>query len=81
VARQPIGAAEAMALASRFGVLYVKIGNEMFRWDRGQAEISEADLKQAFVHEDGQLRIPVLIVGDVIIRGFHEPSYAVLLTK
>ena len=52
----------------------------MSRWDRGQAEISETDLRRGFVHEDGQLKIPVLLIDDVIVRGFDERTYALLLT-
>jgi hypothetical protein len=54
---------------------------ETLRWDRSQTEVPEADLRRAFVHDDGQLRIPVLIIGDVIIRGFDEPTYAAILTR
>ncbi len=61
-------------------MLYVKIEGEMLRWKRGQAEISEAVLQRAFVHEDGQLKIPVLVIGSVIVRGFDEPTYAMLMT-
>jgi hypothetical protein len=52
----------------------------MSRWDRGQAGIPEADLRRGFVHEDGQLKIPVLLIDDVIVRGFDELTYAMLLT-
>ena len=51
------------------------------KWVRDHAEISETDLRRAFVHEDGQLKIPVLLVGDVIVRGFDEPTYTMLLTE
>lgn len=68
-----------MEIAGRFRRLYVRIGGETLRWDRDRAEIPEADLNRAFVHEDGQLRIPVLTIGDVIVRGFDEPTYATLL--
>jgi len=52
----------------------------MMKWDRDHAEIAETDLRRAFVHEDGQLKIPVLLLDDVIIRGFDEPTYAMLLS-
>ena len=60
--------------------MYVKIGGEIVKWDRDSAEIPETDLRRAFVHEDGQLRIPVLLIDDVIVRGFDERTYAMLLT-
>ena len=70
-----------MDIARRFPMLYVKIGGEIIRWDQREGEIPEADLRRAFVHEDGQLKIPVLIVGGVIVRGFDEATYATLLTN
>ncbi len=70
-----------MEIARRFPMLYVKIGGKIIRWDQSEGEIPEADLRRAFVHEDGQLRIPVLIVGGVIVRGFDEPTYAMLLSS
>ena len=76
----PIGDVEAMGIARRFLTLYVKIGGEIVRWDQREAAIPESDLRRAFVHEDGKLRIPVLIVGDVIVRGFDELTYATLLS-
>jgi hypothetical protein len=60
--------------------LYVKIGGEIVKWDRDPAEIPEIDLRRAFVHGDGQLKIPVLLIDDVIVRGFDELTYAMLLT-
>ncbi len=68
-----------MQIARRFHTLYVKMGGEILRWEQREAAIPEDDLKRAFVHEDGKLRIPVLIVGDVIVRGFDELTYAKLL--
>ena len=79
VDRAPIGGAEAMQIAKRFPTLYVKMSGQVIRWDQRESPIAEADLRRAFVHEDGQLRIPVLVVGDVIVRGFDEMTYARLL--
>ena len=70
-----------MEIARRFPMLYVKIGGKIIRWDQREGEIPEADLRHAFVHEDGQLRIPVLTVGGVIVRGFDEPTYTTVLTS
>jgi len=70
-----------MEIARRLRTLYVKIGGEIVRWEQSQAQIPQADLRRAFVHEDGQLRIPVLIVGDVIVRGFDEATYAMVLAN
>jgi hypothetical protein len=81
VDRHPIGGAEAMQIVRRFHTLYAKIGGKIVRWDQGGSAIPEADLRHAFVHEDGQLRIPVLAVGGVIVRGFDEPTYRTVLTS
>ena len=70
-----------MQIVRRFHTLYAKIGGTIVRWDQGGSAIPEADLRHAFVHEDGQLRIPVLAVGGVIVRGFDEPTYMTVLTS
>jgi len=32
-------------------------------------------LRRHFIHEDGMMRVPVLLVGDVAVRGFHPDLY------
>ena len=38
------------------------------------------DLRRHFIHEDGMMRVPVLLAGDVAVRGFHPDLYRQALT-
>jgi hypothetical protein len=58
---------------------YVKVGEEVFIWDRDQEEVPDEALRRHFVHLDGFIRIPVLIIGPAAVRGFLPEIYAELL--
>jgi hypothetical protein len=53
----------------------VKVGGDTLRFDAAQNPISRADAEAYLVHEDGFLRVPVLVVGDLIVRGYTEEIY------
>lgn len=36
---------------------------------------TDADVLKYLVHEDGFLRVPVLVLGDLLVRGFTEELY------
>jgi hypothetical protein len=55
--------------------LLVKTGGEIVRLDAGQAPLSEAEADRYLVHEDGFLRVPVLVMGDLLVRGYTEDLY------
>jgi hypothetical protein len=60
----------------------VKVGEEVFVWDRDQEEVPEEALRRHFVHLDGFIHIPVLIVGaKAAVRGFLPEIYSELLTQ
>jgi len=50
----------------------VKLGDVLARID---GPFTDADLAKYLVHEDGFLRVPVLVMGDVIVRGYTEALY------
>ena len=66
--------AGALALARRAGRLLVKVGAEVRRIDGGGA-LAEAEAVRHLVHEDGLLRVPVLVLGDLLVRGYTEDLY------
>lgn len=66
--------AGALALARRAGRLLVKAGAEVRRIDGGAA-LAEAEAARHLVHEDGLLRVPVLVLGDLLVRGYTEDLY------
>ena len=50
----------------------MKLGDTLARFD---GPFTDADLAKYLVHEDGLLRVPVLVMGDVIVRGYTEGLY------
>jgi hypothetical protein len=64
--------AATFALARRARRLYVKADAGGLRLD---APFAEADVVRHLPHEDGFLRVPVLVLGDVLVRGYTEELY------
>jgi hypothetical protein len=67
--------AATLALAAGAGRLLVKAGPDILRFDRRTSPITEADVARYLVHDDGFMRIPVLVVGDLLVRGFTDELY------
>jgi len=68
-----------MALIRPCRCYYVKVGEEVFIWDRDQEEVPDEALRRHFVHLDGFIHIPVLIIGLAAVRGFLPDIYAEVL--
>ena len=66
--------AATLALARGARTLLVKSGDGILRLE---APLTEADVVRHLVHEDGFLRVPVLVLGDVLVRGYTEELYRV----
>lgn len=64
-----------LALARRARRFLIKVGQETLRFDAATNPISDAQVQVCLIHEDGFLRVPVLVVGDLLIRGFTEELY------
>ena len=62
-------------LSRRARRLFVKVGQDILRFDTRQNPITETEILAYLVHEDGFLRVPVLIFGDLVVRGYTEPLY------
>lgn len=61
---------------------FVKVGDEVFVWDRDQEEVPDEALRRHFVHADGLIRIPVLILGTTTaVRGFLPDIYTELFAS
>lgn len=54
----------------------MKVGTELTELD---AAAPREDLMRFLIHEDGFLRIPVLVVGETLVRGWHEDAYRTAL--
>ena len=72
----PIDRAAALALARGARALLVKAGDGVLRLD---APLGDADVVRHLVHEDGFLRVPVLVLGDVLVRGYTDALYRAAL--
>ena len=68
----PIDRAATLALARGARTLLVKSGDGILRLD---GPLIDADIVRHLVHEDGFLRVPVLVLGDVLVRGYTEELY------
>jgi hypothetical protein len=66
---------ETRALARRARRLLVKAGQETLRFDAASNPITEAEIDRYLVHEDGFLRVPVLLLEDLLVRGYTEELY------
>ncbi len=76
---RPLDADATMALIRPCRRFYVKAGEDVFLWDRDQEEVPSEALRRHFVHQDGFIRVPVLIAGETAIRGFLPDVYAEVL--
>ncbi|MFI5341001.1 MAG: hypothetical protein ACHQ7N_14335 [Candidatus Methylomirabilales bacterium] len=81
MARHPLNAQATLELIRPCRRFFVKVGEEVFVWDRDQEEVPEEALRRHFVHLDGFIRIPVLIVGTTAVRGFLPEIYSEVLTQ
>ena len=63
------GALELVRAARRF---FIKAGQETLRFDR---PLSEDQASTYLVHDDGLMRVPVLIRDDLLVRGYTEELY------
>jgi arsenate reductase-like glutaredoxin family protein len=67
--------AGALALARAARRLLIKAGKETVRFDAARRPVSEAEALRYLVHDDGLMRIPVLVWGDLLVRGYTEELY------
>ena len=53
----------------------VKTDTGFLERDATREPVSEAQALEWLLHEDGLLRVPVLVWGDLLVRGFTEELY------
>jgi arsenate reductase-like glutaredoxin family protein len=70
-----VGPDGTLALARAASRFLVKAGSEVVRRDRAVAPVSDAEALRLLLHEDGLLRVPVLVLGDLLVRGFTDDLY------
>lgn len=67
--------AATLALARGARRLLVKAGQEILRLDARRAPLTETEVAKYLLHDDGFLRVPVLVAGDLLVRGYTEALY------
>jgi hypothetical protein len=75
VAAAPVDRTAALALARRARRFVIKVGADVMRVDRTGARFSDDDAARYLVHDDGFLRVPVLMLGDTLVRGYTDELY------
>ena len=77
----PVDRQATLALARSVRRLIVKAGAGIVRMDRTDASLTDEDAARYLVHEDGFLRVPVLVLGDTLVRGYTEDLYRAVLDE
>ncbi len=63
---------QTLELARR---LLIKVGQDTLRFDSTTNPIIEGQIQSYLIHDDGFLRVPVLHMGDLLVRGYTEELY------
>lgn len=51
------------------------MGTAIVRLDRAQGPLAEAEVASCLVHPDGFLNVPVIVQGDLLVRGYTPELY------
>lgn len=71
----PVDHAGAVALARSARRLLVKTGDGFIEHDAAAEPVDDAQALRWLLHEDGLLRVPVLVLGDTLVRGYTDELY------
>jgi arsenate reductase-like glutaredoxin family protein len=71
----PINREGALRLARGARRFLVKTDAGFLERDAAREPVSEAQALEWLLHEDGLLRVPVLVWGDLLVRGFTDELY------
>ena len=66
---------ETVDLARKARRFLIKVGQDTLRFDAATSPITEGQIHAYLVHDDGFLRVPVLAMGDLLVRGYTEELY------
>jgi arsenate reductase-like glutaredoxin family protein len=77
----PVDRDGALRLARGAKRFLVKTGAGFVRRDAVQEPVSDAQALDWLLHEDGLLRVPVLVWGDLLVRGYTDELYARALAE
>jgi arsenate reductase-like glutaredoxin family protein len=71
----PIDRDGALGLARGARRFLVKTASGFVQRDAAREPVSEAQALAWLLHEDGLLRVPVLVWGDMLVRGYTDDLY------
>jgi hypothetical protein len=54
----------------------IKAGAGIVRLALDDGPLDDTAMERYLVHEDGFMRVPVLVLGDLLVRGYTEALYA-----
>ena len=77
----PVDRDSALRLARGATRFLVKTGAGFVRRDAVEEPVSDAQALDWLLHEDGLLRVPVLVWGDLLVRGYTDELYARALAE
>jgi len=55
--------------------VWVKVGQEVLHFRRDERPMSQWEMADYLVHEDGWMRVPILVDGGLLVRGYTETLY------
>ena len=67
--------AGALALARGARHLFINLGADVVRIDGTEHPLTEEQARAYLVHDDGLMRVPVLVRDDLLVRGYTEELY------
>jgi arsenate reductase-like glutaredoxin family protein len=71
----PVDRNGALQLARDARRFFVKDGDGFVQHDASREPVSDAQALAWLLHEDGLLRVPVLVCGDILVRGYTDELY------
>lgn len=71
----PVDRDGALRLARGARRFLIKTADGFVERDAGREPVSEAQALDWLLHEDGLLRVPVLVWGDMLVRGYTDELY------
>jgi len=71
----PVDRDGALRLARGAKRFLIKTGDGFVEHDASREPVSDAQALDWLLHEDGLLRVPVLVWGDMLVRGYTDALY------
>jgi arsenate reductase-like glutaredoxin family protein len=77
----PVDRRAALELARGARRFFIKSGAGFLMHDADREPVGEARALEWLLHDDGLLRVPVLVWGDMLVRGYTDKLYEQALAE